>query len=154
MQVQLSHWLCFNRKMKAFYFSTFLLFSLVKDHCTCLRTEHIFWGPSQSPCMLELYQRLHWTTWFQSCKCWLDISQAPFLTDISKALSKSAVLRSYYYLMKNFTKQSQVCLWLSCFLLVYCRYLPQNKMLCSWKIFYSSMHSPLKSRLSEYHTQN
>ena len=144
LQVRLSCWLCFNTQMKAFYFSTFLLFGLVKDHCTCLTAEHIFWSPSQSPHVLHLCRSLHWTTWFQSCKSWLGISQAPFLKQISKAVSKSSVLRSYYCLMKNVTKQRQVCLWVSSLLLFYCKYLLENKMLCSGKTIYFSMYSPTK----------
>lgn len=79
LQVQLSHRLCFCTQMRVFYFPMFLLFSLVKDHCTCLTAEHISRSPSQSPCVLILCQSLHWSPWFHICKYQLGISQAALL---------------------------------------------------------------------------
>lgn len=79
LQVWLSYWLCFNTQMKAFISLHSFFFSLVKDHCSCLTAEHIFWSPSQSPWVLSVCQHFHWGPWFQKCKYWLDISQAPFL---------------------------------------------------------------------------
>lgn len=54
------------------------------------------------------------------------------------------MLRSYYCLRKDFSKQRQVCSWISSLLLHYCRYLPENKLLCSLNSIYSLMHSPSK----------